>query len=94
VLWTQGNARAVAGGGDYFKEGKEIPTPVELCRFAGHGGWEGTCRAVLGLTKMDWNNDSLYDRLPVALGYAQVLARIVKRMPTLGSRPYEFRFFM
>jgi len=41
VLWTQGNARAVAGGGDYFKEGKEIPTPVELCRFAGHGGWEG-----------------------------------------------------
>src|SRR5262249_24984515 len=94
LLWTQGNAPTAVGGEDFYKEGKAIPAPLELVRFAGHGGWEETCTAVLGLTKMDWNNDSLYDRLPVTIGYAQVLARIVKRMSQLGSRPYEFRFFM
>jgi argonaute-like protein implicated in RNA metabolism and viral defense len=94
LLWTQGNAPGAIGGRNYYKEGKGIPAPLELVRFAGHGGWEETCRAVLGLTKMDWNNDSLYDRLPVTLGYAQTLARVVRRMTQLGSRPYAFRFFM
>jgi hypothetical protein len=51
-------------------------------------------RAVLGLTKMDWNNDALYDYLPVTLSYASVLARTVKRMPSIAPRLYEFRLFM
>jgi hypothetical protein len=93
LLWTQGNA-AAAIGGNYYKEGKGIPLPLELVRFAGHGGWEEHLRATLGLTKMNWNNDSLYDRLPVTLEYAKVLADTVKRMPRLASRPYPFRFFM
>jgi hypothetical protein len=94
LLWTQGNAPAAVGGKNFYKEGKGIPTPLILQRFAGHGGWDDTCRAVLGLSKMNWNNDGLYDRLPVTMGYAQVLARIVKRMPRLGTTPYQVRFFM
>lgn len=43
---------------------------------------------------MNWNNDGLYDILPVTLSYAKVLARVVKRIPELGTRPYQFRFFM
>jgi hypothetical protein len=93
LLWTQGNA-AAAVGGNYCKEGKGVPLPLELLRFAGHGGWESHLRATLGLTKMNWNNDSLYDRLPVTLEYAKVLADTVKRMPRLASRPYPFRLFM
>ena len=61
------------GGRDYYKEGKGIPTPLLLRRFAGHGAWDETCRATLGLTKMNWNNDSLYDRLPATLAYSDVL---------------------
>ncbi len=49
---------------------------------------------VLGLTKMNWDNDGLYDRLPVTLYYAQVLAKTVRRMPQIESRPYQFRYFM
>ncbi len=95
LLWTQGNAPSAAlGKGNFYKEGKGIPSPLLLVRHAGHGGWDEGCRAVLQLTKMNWNNDSLYDRLPVTLGYAQVLARTVKRMPTLAAKPYEFRLFM
>ncbi len=94
LLWTQGNAPRAVGGDNFYKEGKGIPAPLQLIRFAGHGGWDAGCRDILGLSKMDWNNDSLYDRLPVTMSYAQVLARTVKRMPVLGSQPYEFRFFM
>jgi hypothetical protein len=95
LLWTQGNLPGFAlDGRNFYKEKRSIPAPLELVRFAGHGGWEASCRAVLGLSKMNWNNDALYDFLPVTMGYAQVLARVVSRMTDLGPRPYQLRFFM
>ena len=94
LFWTQGNAPAAVGGKNFYKEGKGIPAPILLRRFAGHGSWDDSCRSILGLTKMNWNNDSLYDRLPVTMAFAKVLAQTIKRMPTLRSGPYEFRFFI
>lgn len=94
LLWTSGNAPDVAGGRNYFKEGKGIPAPLLIRRFAGHGPAEDDCLGILGLTKMDWNNDSLYDRVPVTLAYAKILARTIRRMPNLAQIPYQFRFFM
>jgi hypothetical protein len=91
---TQGNAPTAVDGKNYFKEGKGIPAPLLVRRFAGQGGWDLPCQDILGLTKMNWNNDGLYDRLPATLSYAQVLARTVKIMPQLEARPYQFRFFM
>jgi hypothetical protein len=93
LFWTQGNASKV-GRGDYFKEGKGIPHPLLIIRHAGYGGWDPLCQGILGLTKMDWNNDNLYDRLPVTVGYAKVLARVVKRIPDLAPKPYELRYFI
>ena len=61
---------------------------------AGHGPWDESTFAILALSKMDWNNDALYDPLPVTLKYSKTLARVVKRMNVLGSAPYQFRFFM
>ena len=90
LLWTQGNARQVVTSGNFYEEGQGIPHPILLRRFAGHGSWQEPCRHVLGLTKMNWNNDSLYDRLPVTLSYARTLAQTVRRMPqivpTLSAR--------
>lgn len=94
LLWTQGDAPGPVGGRHYYKEGKGIPSPLILRRFAGHGGWDQSCRDVLSLTKMDWNTDSLYDRLPVTIGFAQILARVIKRMDRLGSHVFPFRLFM
>lgn len=93
ALWTQGNASGI-GRGSYFKEGKGIPHPLLVTRHLGTGGAHASARELLGLTKMNWNNDSLYDRLPVTMSYASVLARVVKRLGTLSSTPYDFRFFM
>ncbi len=94
LLWTQGDAPEIAPGKHFFKEGKGIPRPITLKRFAGHGGWDFPVRSVLGLSKMNWNNDSLYDRLPITLRYASELARTIKDMPVISARPYEVRLFM
>ena len=93
LLWTHGDASGITNG-SFFQGGRSTPRPIRLIRHAGHGTWDDTARAILGLSKMNWNNDSLYDLLPVTLSYAKVLARVVKRIPNLGAKPYQFRFFM
>ena len=85
LLWTHGDVRGIGERGSYFQGARSTPRPIRLVRHAGHGPWDDTARAVLGLSKMDWNNDALYDPLPVTIGYAKVLARVVKRMRGLGS---------
>jgi hypothetical protein len=94
LLWTHGDVQGIADRSSYFQGGRSTPLPLRLVRHAGHGPWDDTCHAALGLAKMNWNNDALYDPLPVTMSYAKVLARVVKRMTGLGSAPYQFRFFM
>ena len=94
LLWTQGNLPEVARGKDYYKEGKGIPEPLLLVRHAGLGSLDDLCRETLALTKMDWNNDGPYDRLPATLNFADTLAMIVKRMPNLQPHSYPVRLFM
>lgn len=94
LLWTHGDVRDVARSGSYFKGARSTPRPIKLVRHAGHGSWHDTTQSILGLSKMNWNNDSLYDSLPVTMAYAKVLARVVKRMPNLRSAPYQIRYFM
>lgn len=94
LLWTHGDVGGISEGRSYFQGGRGTPRPIRIVRHAGHGPWDDTANAILGLSKMDWNNDALYDPLPVTIGYAKVLARVVKRMTGLGTAPYQFRFFM
>jgi hypothetical protein len=94
LLWIHGDVQGIGERGSFFQGGRSTPRPLRLVRHAGHGSWDDTCRAALGLAKMNWNNDALYDPLPVTMSYAKVLARVVKRMTGLGNTPYQFRFFM
>jgi hypothetical protein len=94
LLWTHGDVQGIGERNSYFQGARSTPRPLRLVRHAGHGPWDDTCRAALGLAKMNWNNDALYDPLPMTMSYAKVLARVVKRMTGLGSTPYQFRFFM
>jgi hypothetical protein len=94
LLWTQGDLPIVAGGRPYFKEGKGTPEPIILNRHTGRGAMDDLCKETLALTKMDWNNDSPYNRMPVTLSFAGTLAAVVKQMPKLEPRPYPVRLFM
>ena len=95
LLWIHGDVKGVSSrGASFFQGSRSTPQPIRLVRHAGHGPWDQTALSALQLSKMNWNNDALYDQLPVTMGFAQLLARVVKRMSGLGSRPYQFRFFM
>jgi len=94
LLWMHGDVSGVSDRGSYFQGARSTPRPIRLVRHAGHGPWDTTARSALALSKMNWNNDALYDQLPVTMSYAQTLARVVKRMSGLGPAPYQFRFFM
>lgn len=94
LLWMHGDVSGIKERGSYFQGARSTPRPIKLIRHAGHGSWDDTAAAALALSKMNWNNDALYDPLPVTMGYAQVLARVIKRMSGLGSAPYQFRYFM
>jgi hypothetical protein len=94
LVWSHGNATAVTGGQGYLQGGKGIPRPIVVRRFAGRGSPSLLAAEILGLTKMNWNNDALYDMLPATLGFASTLAQIIKRLPTLDRRTYPFRLFM
>lgn len=94
LLWTHGDVTGISDRRSYFQGARSTPRPIRLVRHAGHGPWDESAQAILGLSKMNWNNDALYDPLPVTMSYAKVLARVVKRMPGLGRTPYQFRFFM
>jgi len=93
LMWTQGLIPSIGTSG-YYKEGKGIPQPLLITRFAGRGDFYDVCRETLALTKMNWNNDGPYTQMPVTLEYADVLAQVVKRMPKLEARPYPVRLFM
>lgn len=94
LLWMHGNVGGINDRDAYFQGARSTPRPIKLVRHAGHGPWDDTARSALALSKMNWNNDALYDQLPVTMSYAKVLARVVKRMSGLGTTPYQFRFFM
>jgi argonaute-like protein implicated in RNA metabolism and viral defense len=98
-LWTQGSVKGVHMEGDnksVYKEGslKPVPSPLLLRRFTGTGGWHDTCASILGLTKMDWNNNTLYKKLPVTLEYSQRFARIIQQNPNMVDDLFDFRNFM
>lgn len=94
LLWTQGDCSVVTGGQPWFPQGKGIPHPLILQRYAGHGDAALVASEILALSKMDWNNDALYDKLPATQSFAERLAEVVKRMPKLEAKPYALRLFM
>ncbi len=99
LLWTQGSVQGVNpinSNQPVFKEGalKPMPDPIMIRRFSGDGGWHDTCTSILNLTKVDWNNNTLYKTLPVTLVYSQIFANVVKHAPDIIDKTYNYRFFM
>jgi hypothetical protein len=94
LLWAAGNAPEVSRTGDYYQGKKSIPKPLQLIRHAGRGPLEVVAHEALALTKMDWNNDALYDPVPVSIRYSQKLARTIANVPDLPGKTYPYRLFM
>jgi hypothetical protein len=94
LLFLNGDAPSVATRGHFFQGGKGIPRPITLVRHAGSGPLELLGEDALALSKMNWNNDALFDSLPVTIEYSQRLARTIARATSLPSGVYPYRLFM
>jgi hypothetical protein len=94
LVWVAGNAPEVSNKGDYYQGKKSIPKPLQLIRHAGRGSLELIAHEALAMTKMDWNNDALYDPVPVSIRYSQRLARTIANVPDLPGNVYPYRLFM
>lgn len=99
LLWTQGIVPKMSLENPNFGVYKDYvfkktPSPVLVRRFSGSGGWHDTCQGILGLTKMDWNNNTLHKKLPVTLEYSGRFAQIVKQNPSMVDKQYNIRYFM
>lgn len=99
LLWTQGSVKGVNQTNPnqpVFKEAalKPLPNPIMLRRFSGGGGWHDTCSSVLSLTKVDWNNNTLYKTLPATLVYSEIFANVIKQSPDIVDDTYDYRLFM
>jgi len=83
LLWTQGSVVGVHVENpkyNVYKEGalRPTPAPILLRRFSGVGGWHDTCAGILGLTKMDWNNNNAVQK---ASGHAGLLEAVRRHHP-------------
>lgn len=94
LLWVAGNAPAATSGRDFFQGGKSIPKPIVLRRHMGRGLFEILALEAIALAKMDWNNDALYDPVPVTIMYSQRLSRIISNVQRLPGSAYPYRLFM
>lgn len=98
LFWAQGSVLDVhmTKNQPVYKEGalKPVPSPLLLRRFSGSGGWHETCAGIIGLSKMDWNNNTLYKKLPVTIEYSQRFARVIQQNPQLVDDLFDFRLFM
>lgn len=94
LLWVAGNAPDASTTGNYYQGKKSIPRPLQLTRHTGRGPLEIVAAEVLALSKMDWNNDALYDPVPVSIRYSQRLARTIANVPDLPGNIYPYRLFM
>jgi len=94
LVWVAGNAPGVSTTSAYYQGGKSIPRPLALTRHAGSGPLQMSAAEALALTKMDWNNDALYDPIPVTIRYSKRLARTIANVPSLPGRDYPYRLFM
>lgn len=94
LLWVAGNAPGVSNTGNYYQGKKSIPKPLQLIRHAGRGPLELLAREALALSKMDWNNDALYDPVPVSIRYSKRLAQTIANVRDLPSSVYPYRLFM
>lgn len=94
LVWVAGNAPTASSTNDYYQGGKSIPRPIRLTRWFGSGSFRVSAVEALALTKMDWNNDALYDPIPVTIRYSQRLARTIANVPSLPGTSYPYRLFM
>lgn len=94
LLWTHGFVENQELNGKYYQGKRGIPTPLLIKRFRGTDPIETVANDILKLTKMNWNGAELYKTLPVTIDFSKRLSVMGKQLEELGSKAYDFRYFI
>ncbi|SDF79749.1 hypothetical protein SAMN04244560_01252 [Thermoanaerobacter thermohydrosulfuricus] len=97
LLFTQGDVLEINlknRGFHYYQEKRSIPYPLLIQRYLGVAPIETVAEDILKLTKMNWNNLQLYNRLPVTIIFAHRIAQIVKHVENYSNIPSDFRYYI
>jgi hypothetical protein len=94
LLWTHGLVESPELNGKYFQGKRGIPSPLLIKRFRGTDPIETVAADILKLTKMNWNGAELYKTFPVTIDFSKRLSVMGKQLEELGSKPYDFRYFI
>lgn len=97
LFFTQGDVEGINlidGRYHYYQEGRNIPRPILVQRYLGTAPVETVAEDILKLTKMNWNNLQLYNRLPVTIIFAHRIAQIVKQVENYSNIPFDFRYYI
>lgn len=80
----------------YFESypGVHIPRGIEVSIYSGDSTIKKVCEEILALTKLNFNNCSFYDSLPITIRFAQRVGEIIQYMPEEVTPPNKYYFYM
>ncbi len=95
LLWTCGDLAGVdPRGWHYYQEKRGIPEPLVITRYLGKEPMVNVAVDILRLTKMNWNNLQIYNRMPVTIEFAHSISDIVKQLESYNNVPRDFRYYI
>ena len=94
LLWTHGVVESMEFSKPYYQGKRSIPVPLLITRYMGKDSIENVASDILKFTKMNWNGAELYKTLPVTIDFSQKLSVMGKQIEDLGTKPYDFRYFI
>lgn len=94
LLWTHGVVNSPEFNKVYYQGKRGIPMPLLIKRFLGKDSIEVIASDILKFTKMNWNGAELYKTLPVTIDFSKKLSVMGKQLEDLGTKPYDFRYFI
>ncbi len=74
--------------------GHRVPIPL-LITHHGDSEIEVICKEILGLTKLDWNTTAFSKQIPITLGFAQSVGKVLSEIPAdITDLKDHYRFYM
>jgi hypothetical protein len=80
----------------YFESfpGVHIPHGFEISIYSGDSTIKKVCEEIMALTKLNFNNCSYYDSLPITIRFAQRVGEIIQYMQEGVTPPNKYYYYM
>jgi hypothetical protein len=74
--------------------GPRVPSPLEILEHHGSTSIDTICGEIMALTKLNWNNAKFCTKSPITIGFARLVAEIIRQVPEDTKLAERFKFYM